>query len=301
MAFYQEVKQLISDALHAPLCSITNIQQVGGMTNLNFRVTIQDKEFVVRIPGKGTVGMINRVNEFENAMIGYEIGINVKQEYFNKETGLKITAYIDDAESLTRQSARQHENIKQVADILRKLHYSGRVMNNAFDVFAEIELYEHLINQKGGTYLEGYEAARHELFLLKDYYESIPIELAPCHIDPVAGNLIKTRSGTLYLIDWEYSGMCDPLWDVGVFIEECGLSIEEADLFMTSYFQREPTLVERERILLNHIFQDFLWSLWSQVKKADGEDLGAYGDMRLNRAKNKMAQFFEMINGEDVG
>ncbi|MFK4997131.1 phosphotransferase [Bacillus sp. N9] len=245
--------------------------------------------------------MINRSNEFENAMIGYEIGINVEQIYFNEKTGLKVTRCIDGAEAFTRQTARKLEHMKLVADALRKLHHSGLVMKNQFNVFAEIELYEHLIRQKGGTFLDGYETARNQLFLLKDYYESIPVELTPCHIDPVAGNLIKDGSGKLYLIDWEYSGMSDPLWDVGAFIEECGLTEEEAELFMAFYFEREHTLVERERIILNHIFQDFLWSLWSQVKKADGEDLGSYGDMRLNRVKNKMAQFFERINGEDVG
>ncbi|MFK4997130.1 hypothetical protein ACI2OX_04645 [Bacillus sp. N9] len=49
MAFYQEVKQLVADALHVPLHSITNIERVGGMTNFNFLVTINDEDFVVRI------------------------------------------------------------------------------------------------------------------------------------------------------------------------------------------------------------------------------------------------------------
>jgi aminoglycoside phosphotransferase (APT) family kinase protein len=41
-----------------------------------------------------------------------------------------------------------------------------------------------------------------------------PVALAPSHIDPNPANFLLRGDGTLLLIDWEYSAMCDPAWDV---------------------------------------------------------------------------------------
>ena len=295
---YYEVKLLIADVLNIPVHLVKNIQPFGGLTNINYRATIGGKDYVVRVPGKGTEGMINRTNEKENAEFGYDIGINVHQLYFNETTGVKITKLIENAETLSRQTAGEVGNMKLVADVFKKLHQSEHKLKNCFNVFDEIILYEKLINEKNGHYLDGYQDVRQDLFTLKDYYEAMQIEITPCHIDPVAGNLVKNGHNKMYLIDWEYSGMSDPLWDVGAYIAECGLSPEEADVFLMFYFEREPTIEERKRILLNNIFQDFLWSIWSLVKEVEGEDIVPDGEMRLNRAKNNIANFFQMMKAK---
>ena len=46
--------------------------------------------------------------------------------------------------------------------------------------------------------------------------EASPAALVPCHNDPWPGNLLDADGpdGRIYLIDWEYSGMNDPMWDL---------------------------------------------------------------------------------------
>jgi thiamine kinase-like enzyme len=111
------------------------------------------------------------------------------------------------------------------------------------------------------------------------------IELAPCHNDLVPENFVKSGNDNIYLIDWEYSGMNDPMWDVAAYSLESGLSIEEEEIFLSLYFNGDGVpLNVQQRLLMNKVFQDFLWSIWSIIKEAKGDDFGTYGFDRFNRA-----------------
>lgn len=63
------------------------IEQIGGMSNKNFKVTFNNKEYVLRVPGNGSEGMVERKNEECNSMLGCEMGVNPSVLYFNSETG----------------------------------------------------------------------------------------------------------------------------------------------------------------------------------------------------------------------
>ena len=52
----EKLVDLIRDALQLPDAKIENIETTGGMTNLNYMVTIDSNSFIVRIPGNGTEG-----------------------------------------------------------------------------------------------------------------------------------------------------------------------------------------------------------------------------------------------------
>lgn len=67
---------------------------------------------------------------------------------------------------------------------------------------------------------EGYSELRPSIFALADRLNQLGVTLTPCHNDLVAENFVKGLDGKIHLIDWEYSGMNDPLWDLAaLFIE----------------------------------------------------------------------------------
>src|SRR5699024_1276652 len=129
---------------------------------------------------------------------------------------------------------------------------------------------------------------------LISYYQSDDgIKKVPCHIDPIYTNFMIDPQGTLFLIDWEYSGMFDPFWDLTAFSLECGFTEQEEQQFLVAYFQRNLTKKELQRILLLKIFQDYLWSLWTFYKESLGSEFGSYGTLRLNRAKENISLFYK--------
>ena len=125
------------------------------------------------------------------------------------------------------------------ASILKKLHTSHIKFENEFNVFNEIEKYERLLEEANGVYYSDYSYVREKVISLKDILERVGIELRPCHNDTVPENFIKDNNGRIYLIDWEYSGSNDPMWDLAAHILECGFSKDEEELLLQKYFEKD--------------------------------------------------------------
>jgi thiamine kinase-like enzyme/choline kinase/predicted transcriptional regulator len=287
------IKGYLTEALEIENDDIQDIQAFGGMTNKNYKVLINDKEYVLRIPGNGTEQMINRKEEMVNSSIASELGIDTDIIYFNADTGVKITELISNAETLTGKTAKRQDNMVLTTDLLRKLHNSGESMANDFNVFEKISNYENLMIEVKGQPYEHYEEVKKQVLRLKEVYQGMNITLSPCHNDLVPENLVKSGSEKLYIIDWEYAGMNDPMWDVAAISIECEFSAEEEELFLSLYLQENVIPLEiQKRVLMNKIFQDMLWTIWTIIKEAKGDDFGTYGIKRFNRLRENLKHSF---------
>ena len=58
-----ELKEGIAGALNINKNLVTSIESLGGLTNRNYKVMIDTKEYAVRVPGKGTEKYLNRASE----------------------------------------------------------------------------------------------------------------------------------------------------------------------------------------------------------------------------------------------
>ena len=260
------------------------ITQIGGMSNKNFKVELGDEAYVLRVPGYGSEGMVDRLVEEENSIKAASMGVNPDIRYFNKQTGVKLVDFIAGAETLNGGTIQRQENLRQVAGILRFLHHSKVRFNNDFNVFKEILKYEELLRKEKGTMYEGYEDVRSEVLGLEDLLNRYGVSLVPCHNDIVAENFVKSDTGKIFLIDWEYSGMNDPLWDVAMLFVECDFTSDSEDFLLDVYFEGDVPAYTREKILIYQILMDVLWSIWTRVKETAGDDFGSYGMDRFARA-----------------
>ena len=267
---------------------INDVSMVGGMTNKNYLANIKGIDYILRIPGNGTESMISRINEKRNSQLAYELDLDTEILYCNEYTGIKISKLINNAETLNPQTAKREDNMELTASILRQLHNSGVKFENEFNVFKEIDKYEELLKEVNGDNFEDYEEIKDKVIELDKLLDKLGKEIKPCHNDTVAENFVK-GDNRIYLIDWEYSGNNDPMWDLAAHIIECNFNEDEEELFLQKYF--ETSNIEEKylkKIHIYKIFQDFLWSLWTNVKEAKGDDFGNYGIDRYNRAKENL-------------
>ena len=102
--------------------SKAEIIQIGGMSNKNFRVNFNGKSYVLRVPGNGVDGMVERVNEEFNAMEGCKLGVNPEIRYFNAKTGIKLADFVENAETLNAATIQRHDNMIKIANIYQKVH-----------------------------------------------------------------------------------------------------------------------------------------------------------------------------------
>lgn len=265
-----------------------SITQIGGMSNKNFKVVKGASEYVLRVPGNGSEGMVVRSNEEQNSMQACKMGINPPVRYFNAKNGIKLADYVRNAETLNGATIQRISNMDKIVKIFQTLHHSHVRFGNEFNVFNEILNYEHLLEKANGRMYEGYEPVREKVFRLEEYLNGLGVSVKPCHNDLVAENFLKAEDGTIYLIDWEYSGMNDPMWDIAALFLENNFTDENQDYFLSHYFEGKEPANARKKILAYQILMDYLWTVWTCIKEAQGDDFGTYGMDRYTRAINNL-------------
>ena len=274
----------LSDIFPGQDVSNAEIIQIGGMSNKNFRVNFQGNSYVLRVPGNGSDGMVDRSNEEFNAAEGCKMGVNPEIRYFNARTGVKLVDYVENAETLNSATIQRHDNLRKIADIYHRIHDSHIRLKNEFNIFQEIEKYDRLIAGTGAKMYDGWDSFKPKVIELENYLNTIGIELTPCHNDAVPENFIKAEDGTVYLIDWEYSGMNDPMADFAALFLESEFPEEAQDYFLSKYYAGDIPENIKDRIMCYEILWDCLWAQWTVIKEACGDDFGTYGYDRFTRA-----------------
>ncbi len=107
-----------------------------------------------------------------------------------------------------------------------------------------------------------------------------PVAFKACHCDPTGRNLLDTGK-KVWLIDWEYSGMNDPYWDLAYCSFQAGLP-EAADArLLSAYLGRTPQNAEAARMKIMKAPIALMSALWALIQDAHGNraaDFSAYAE-----------------------
>lgn len=234
--------------------SYSNIERLGGMTNHSYKVTRNEDEYVVRIPGEGTEDMINRLDERKSTQLACKLGIDSELLYFSDD-GKKVMKFIKNPQPMSPEVMKEENNIKQAADIFRKLHTCGEDTGVKFEVFDMADSYEKIIRKNDVTIYNDYDELKKEIMAIKASIDSqFKPERVPSHNDSLLGNWVLDGTGKLWLIDWEYSGMNEPMWDLSCTSIECDYTDDEDNKLLYYYFNREFTIEEKKRFIAAKLY-----------------------------------------------
>lgn len=273
------------------------LARMGGLTNRTYKVVLDTGDvYVIRIPGEGTEMMINRRNEKCSTELACSIGIDAPILYFGDD-GKKVSAYIQKAQTMSAKTLGEKENLIRAARVLRRLHTCGRDTGVLFEVFDMVATYEKIISDYHIPLYEDYEMVRTQIMQIKWHVDNQgTAERVPCHNDPLCENWVLDDSGRMYLIDWEYAGMNDGMWDLADISIEAGLNMSQDAILLEAYFERPPSETERERFNANKLYLDFLWTLWGKTRiPFDGDEMESYAQERYVRLKRNLQTHIESI------
>lgn len=269
---------------------VEKIERLGGLTNHTYRVLVSEREYIIRIPGEGTEEIINRNHECISTNLACQLGIDSKLIYFN-EKGMKVCEYIPDAKTMSATLLKQRDKICAVAEVFRKLHSCGENTEVPFDIFDMAKSYEKVISDNKVNLYDDYEKIKKGVFDIRDSMCEYEMNLVPCHNDPLCENWVEGRDG-MYLIDWEYAGMNDGMWDLADVSIEAGYEEFHDNILLEAYLERIPEIKDKKRLLVNKIFLDFLWTLWGKARVPfDGEFMEEYALERYERLKENLQIF----------
>ncbi|HOB37353.1 MAG: phosphotransferase family protein [Clostridiales bacterium] len=289
MKDYAWLKQIAKELFSED--EIKDVRRLDGLTNHTYAVTLNCGKYVFRLPGDGTEELINRHDEKISTELASQVGVDVPLIYFNAQTGVKVAEYID-GETMSPESMKENRNVRGAAQLFGKIHNCGKDTHIPFEVFDMAKGYEKIISDNGVSFYDDYAEIRATVMAIKEKIDNINVRKVPCHNDPLCENWLRCGE-RMYLIDWEYAGMNDPMWDLADLSIEAWYDDALDSELLSAYFGRKPDANEILRFNANKIFLDFLWSLWGKTRVPfDGEEMEKYAYDRYVRMKQNLHALF---------
>jgi len=267
------------------------IERLGGLTNLVFRIETGGDVRCLRVPGKGTEEYINRANEAQAAREAAKAGVSPEVLHVDGSSGVMVTRFLDAAVTMSPASFKARKGSPARAGrAFRKLHDSGAVFNFRFELFEMIDEYLKVLSGKDVEFPDGYHDVLREAQIVREALAARPLPIVACHCDPLCENFLDTGD-RMWIVDWEYSGMNDPMWDLGDLSVEGGFDPSQEEEMIRAYFGGDPLRAERGRIVIYKAMCDLLWTLWGLIQFANknaADDFWAYSVKRFERCKALM-------------
>ena len=263
------------------------------MTNRSYKVVLENSEtYLVRIPGVGTEVLINRMDEKKSTELACALDIDSELIYFGDD-GVKVMRFINNPQNMNEEVMKKEDVIHQAANIFRKLHTCGVDTGVRFEVFEMADMYEKIIFDNMVRLYDDYQDVKKQIMDIKfsvDYLGEQ--ERVPCHNDSLVDNWVLDENNRLFLIDWEYSGMNEPMWDLSCLSIEANYGAEEDMLLLSAYYGRETTIEENKKFIAAKLYVDFLWTLWGLTRVPyDGDFMQKYANGRYDRLKKNILHF----------
>ncbi|MEM7124070.1 MAG: choline kinase family protein [Pseudomonadota bacterium] len=227
----------IGKALNAAGVSIAaggigEVTRLPGLTNNTWRVTVDGVDYVVRLPGAGTSAHIDRAAEAHNLRVAETIGVAAPVIHIDPSTGILVMRFRDDAVVPDDAHMKRPDVIARLGAVLRRLH-EGPAFRGVMNPFDKIDHY--LVTAGLAPDAELAFGSRWPSMLALAHVAAFDARaLRPCHVDPVAANMLDTPD-RLILIDWEYAAMSEPLWDLAYVAVEADFDNEQKAGLLAAY------------------------------------------------------------------
>lgn len=265
-------------------------ERLGGLTNLVYRIGLDGETWVLRMPGEGTEEYIDRKVEAHNARVAADAGVSAEVLFFDEDDGLMLCSFIE-GETMTPETFCKVKGAPTRAALaLKRMHECGKDFQFRFELFSMIDDYLAALSKLGAALPDGYHDVVKEAEAVRKVLDEHPMALAPCHCDPLAENFIDDGE-RMWIVDWEYSGMNDPIWDLGDVSVEAGFGPEHDDEMMRAYCGGKVDDALFGRMMVYKAMCDLLWTLWGLIQHANDnpvEDFWAYSVNRFERCKKLM-------------
>jgi len=268
------------------------IERLAGLTNRNYKITLDGERFVLRIPGDGTSDYIDRKQEAVAARVAAEAGVNAELLFFDDGDGLMLTRFVDGAVTMNGERFKDLGAVARAATAFRRMHDCGRRFAAEFNLFQKMDEYLDYLRKKDARIPDGYAEVQREAEAVRAALAARPAPLRPCHCDPLAENFLDTGE-RIYIIDWEYAGNNDPMWDLGDVSVEAGFGEDEDAALTESYFGSKPPAAQVGRMVMYKAMCDLLWTLWGVIQVVNEnpvDDFWAYATGRFERCKTLMGR-----------
>ncbi len=263
----------------------TEIKELnGGITNRNFKITVDGESFVLRLGGNETTFLgIDRQTEYECSRLAAQIGVAPEPIAFLVPEGYILARFIS-GKGIPTEEIGAEANIFRVVESMKAYHaldfFPG--FFSPFRVTEEYAKIAYRFNVKLPDKMDWHLEKSREIE--SAMYRREPLKLRPCHNDLLNGNFIDDGS-RICILDWEYAGMGDIFFDLGNFAVQHEFNDEQDEILLKAYFG-DPADSQRAHHKLMKTMSDLRESMWAMVQIGVSKldfDYAGYGQKYFNR------------------
>ena len=260
----------------------------GGITNHNFKVSLDGEAYVLRVGGKDTDLLgIDRSVEHGASRAAAELGVGPEIAAFVEPEGYLVTRFIDGS-PIPVEEMRRPDRITQAAQTLRSIH-EGPSIPGRFDSFRVVESYRATAAANGVRIPDAYGWAKELADEIERARGKQP--LAPCHNDLLNANFLDDGE-RMRIVDWEYAGMGDRFFDLANFSINHEFGVQENEALLSAYFG-EARSADVASLRLMRFMSDFREAMWGVVQQGISEldfDFRGYADEHFERLERTAAE-----------
>lgn len=277
--------------------SAWQVERLGGVTNRNYRLRRRlsgaslhsasaDDDYVLRLPGLGTSSYLNRPAGIHNAALAATLDIAPPVLFSDAVRGWQLSRYLENCRPLTRADLQDSEVLSAIGRLLGRLQRLDAAFQQEMRPFAIADRYLDLAPEPRLIGL------RRRAGAIEREIETAGITLVPAHIDPNPANFLIDTDGRLHLIDWEFSAMADPCWDLAAIALEGDLAPAAIGALLAAAGQPADPLMLR-RLALFQCALCLVAASWCYVEMAagnDSADLKRFAEQRRDAFAARLAQ-----------
>jgi len=256
----------------------------GGITNHNFRIDYDGGSCVLRITGANTEQLgIRRDVEYQANLAAGRLGIAPEVLYYIEPEGYLVTRFVP-GKKITPEEIRQADNLHRFAEKIRRFHEKGPELKVEFSVFRRIEMFAEIARRHDCRFPDSYPWLMEKFTQIENVLRSNPFNPRPCHNDLLNLNFLA-ENGELYILDWEYAAMGDPLYDLANFCHHHQLDDDQFNTLVEAYSGRADPQ-ERARVRLYWPMSQMYEAMWGVAQTGIStldEDFQGYADTFFSR------------------
>ena len=257
----------------------------GGITNHNYLIKDGTSKYVVRMGEDIPEHLVYRSNELNVSKAAHAIGVSPKLIHF--EPGVMVFDYIQ-CKTLDPETVRI--KLDKIMPIIKKIHFEMPNQLNGqsiiFWVFYVIKYYSNFLKKNNSSYVSIIQ----ELIKKSETLEKLssPRDIVFGHNDFLAANFLDDGS-KIWVVDWEYGGFNDPLFDIGGLASNNDFDTELENHCLELYYDQKPSkelLIRYNAMKAASLLRETMWSMVSEITSNLEFDYSKYTEENLTKFNN---------------
>ena len=282
-----------------PDADALTISPIGGLTNRNYRVRVNDEEFVLRVGGKNALHLgIDRKAERECLIAAGRIGIGPEVVHFVLPEGHLVARFIP-GRHWSYDEYCQPLNLSRIVDAVKQIHGIPGVAA-AFSPFRRVESYQAAATAYGVRLPEDFELFLKKMRAIEESQRNDRSDWRRfCHNDLYGVNFLD--AGSMRIIDWEFAGVNDVYFDLATLVnayDEDGPLRPELQYYILQCYFSEVTPTHRSRLedmTFMLLFFTAMWGLLQHGLTIEGLVAPVQGFDYLLYAEDKFAEMRDLM------